>query len=151
MPTPAKHSVEDVFARSTSPPEWEMLIKDPLLHMRSLPPATQHTISASLPPLLTSSSHRTTTAASSQVRSKDGFIASIPKWELPDPTPVLSKNGKPERRRWIWEEVYAEGREWTFEEIRARREGWLDVNKWEGTGESFFQGIPCVWRNKLTF
>lgn len=54
---------------------------------------------------------------------------------MPDSTPAVSKNGKPERRRWAWNDVYCGGREWSFEEIRARRAGWLDgVNRWAAMG-----------------
>ena len=100
--------------------------------MRDLPPAPAHTISAALalaPASIPTSASRTTPASTS------GFIASIPRWEMPDLTPAVSKNGKPERRRWNWNDVYAGGREWSFEEIRARREGWLDgVNRWAAMG-----------------
>lgn len=141
-PTPsAKHSVDDVFARSSAQPEWELLIKDPLLHMRALPPAPAHTISAALAPLPAAAPPASAAPSSSGIRaapaSTSGFIASIPKWEMPDPTPALSKNGKPERRRWAWDDVYFGGREWSFEEVRARREGWLDgVNRWAAMGAS---------------
>lgn len=43
----------------------------------------------------------------------------MPKWQVPDSTPPIAKNGKPEVRKFKWDMVFHDGREWSFEECRA--------------------------------
>lgn len=63
----------------------------------------------------------------------------MPVWTVPDSTPPIAKNGKPEIRRFKWDMVFRDGKEWSFEECRARSMGMLGKDIWISKRQS----LPC--------
>ncbi|CED82687.1 protein kinase [Phaffia rhodozyma] len=137
---------DDVFSlhpRSDALPEWKALSRDPLRNMRSTPAPSSSRYAVgpsapapapvpapvSIPSTMPSTTQSRKPSLKTVVGSSTGYLSRFTKWEVPDRTAPLNKAGKPESRKFCWDEVYRDGKEWTFEEIRARRMGLLGLGR----------------------